>query len=202
MTSTKPRICVLASGGGRSFENLAKLVNAGELDVQIGLVISDKPRAQVLQRAERFGVTTQVIPKPKALTPADHSTQIFAAIEASDADADGKTDLIVLAGYLKLLLIPDHWAGRVINIHPALLPAFGGKGYFGHHVHQAVLDRGVEVTGCTVHYVDNEYDNGKVLLQRWIPVPPGIDVDALAAAVFAEERQALPDAIRRHFAQA
>jgi phosphoribosylglycinamide formyltransferase-1 len=89
----------------------------------------------------------------------------------------------------------------VLNIHPALLPAFGGQGYYGERVHRAVLERGCEVTGCTVHYVDNEYDHGPILHQRACPVLPGDDVHALAARVFAEEELAYPEAVRRHLAR-
>lgn len=189
-----PRIAVLASGGGRSLENLCEEIQAGKLEVAIGLVIVDKPGAGALARAERWGLPTATLPKAKGETVGDFSARVFAAIEAA-----GEIQLVVLAGFLKLLQIPPAWRGRVINIHPSLLPAFGGKGYFGDHVHAAVLERGVEVTGCTVHYVDDEYDHGRVLLQRWIPVPEDADVEGLAAAVFEEEKRALPAAITRHF---
>lgn len=190
-----PRICVLASGGGRSVENLCEQIKAGQLDVEIAMIISDKPGAGVLQRAEDWKIESQVIQRAKGQSAAEHSALVFEAIEAA-----GDIELVVLAGYLKLLMIPSAWSGKALNIHPSLLPAFGGKGYFGDHVHRAVLDRGVEVTGCTVHYVDDEYDHGKVLHQRWIPVPKDADVDSLAGAVFEQEQQALPEAIRRHFA--
>jgi phosphoribosylglycinamide formyltransferase-1 len=108
-------------------------------------------------------------------------------------------ELVVLAGFLRLLLIPDAWLGRVINIHPSLLPAFGGKGCYGHRVHEAVIARGVQFTGCTVHYVTNEYDSGPILLQRCITVRPNDDADTLAARVFEEEKLALPEAIEQHF---
>lgn len=195
--SAAPRLCVLASGGGRSLENLAATIAAGSLAAELGLVLVDKPSAGALARAERLGLATCIVAKQPGETVGDYSARVFAAIAAA-----GGIELVVLAGFLKLLEIPPAWRGRVINIHPSLLPAFGGKGYFGEHVHRAVLERGVEVTGCTVHYVDNEYDNGRVLLQRWIPVPPGVDVPGLAAAVFEEEKRALPAAIKRHFDRA
>jgi len=190
------RIAVLASGGGRSLENLCEEIQAGRLDVEIGLVLVDKESAGAVTRAKKWNLATACVPKSKGESPTDYSARVFAAIEAT-----GSIDLVVLAGFLKLLLIPATWSGRVINIHPALLPAFGGKGYFGDHVHRAVLERGVEVTGCTVHYVDDEYDHGRVLLQRWIAVPEGANVELLASAVFEEEKRALPAAITRHFRQ-
>jgi len=103
----------------------------------------------------------------------------------------------VLAGFLRLLPIRDAWKGRVINIHPSLLPAFGGKGYYGDRVHAAVLERGVQFTGCTVHVVDEVYDNGRIVLQRVVEVRPDDTVASLAARVFDEERIALPEAIGR-----
>ena len=104
----------------------------------------------------------------------------------------------MLAGFLRLLLLPPEWVGRVLNIHPALLPAFGGKGYWGDRVHRAVLERGVQFTGCTVHYVTNEYDAGPIVLQRCVAVHPDDTVERLAARVFEQEKVALPEAIRLH----
>ena len=196
-----PRIAVLVSGGGRSLENLSELIQAGQLNVEIGLVISDRNGAKALERATRLGIDSVVIARCDYDSHRDYSSAVFGAIEASAIGA-GKDpiSLVVLAGFLRLLLLAPDWAGKVINIHPALLPAFGGKGYYGDRVHAAVLKRGVQVSGCTVHYVDDEYDNGKVLLQRWIAVPANADVDTLAALVFNEEKIALPESIRLHYA--
>ena len=107
----------------------------------------------------------------------------------------------MLAGFLKKLWIPDDFAGRVINIHPSLLPAFGGKGCYGMRVHRAVLERGCQVSGCTVHLVDEVYDNGPILLQRWCPVETTDSASDLAARVFAEELIALPEALRRFWSR-
>jgi len=199
---THPRIAVLVSGGGRSLENLQELIQAGKLEVEIGLVISDRPAVFALERAERLGIPNLVVPRCDYDSHEAYSNAVFGAIEEVGLDqTKPPITLVVLAGFLRLLLIAPGWSGRVINIHPALLPAFGGKGYFGDHVHRAVLERGVQVTGCTVHYVDDIYDNGKVLLQRWIPVPKGIDSHGLGDLVFAEETLALPEAIRLHFSK-
>ena len=102
-----------------------------------------------------------------------------------------------MAGFLHLLAIPADFAGRVINIHPSLLPAFGGKGFHGEHVHRAVLERGCTVSGCTVHLVDDQYDHGRILLQATVPVLTDDTVSSLAARVFAAECDALPTAISR-----
>ena len=190
------RLAVLASGGGRSLENLCERIDAGDLDAVVELLIVDKESAGAKQRAERRGIPVVVVPKAADESPAVHSARIF---EELDCTPGGPPDLVVLAGFLKLLQLPAEWIGRVLNIHPSLLPAFGGRGYYGLHVHRAVLERGVQVTGCTVHYVDDQYDHGRILLQRWIPVPGGIDAEALAALVFEEEKLALPAAIDKHF---
>jgi folate-dependent phosphoribosylglycinamide formyltransferase PurN len=102
-----------------------------------------------------------------------------------------------MAGFLHLVKIPHDFTGRVINIHPSLLPAFGGQGFHGMNVHRAVLERGCTVSGCTVHLVDDEYDHGRVLLQQPVPVLPDDSPESLAARVFAAECQTLPEAIRR-----
>ena len=187
-------IAVLVSGGGRSLENLQERIVAGELDCEVRLVLSDRPGVKALERAERLGLEHLVLERKAFDSHEAYSRAVFAELEARGVE------LVVLAGFLRLLLLQPGWDGRVLNIHPALLPAFGGKGYYGDHVHRAVLERGVQVTGCTVHYVNDEYDQGRVLLQRWIPVPEGATVDELAAAVFEEEKLALPEAIRRHLA--
>jgi phosphoribosylglycinamide formyltransferase-1 len=136
-----------------------------------------------------------VIDPERRLSPDELSRDTFAAIESFGGE------VAVMAGYLRLLPIPVRWSGRVLNIHPSLLPAFGGQGFYGDRVHKAVLEAGVEETGCTVHYVDNQYDHGPILLQRRVPVRAGDTVESLAARVFDEEKIALPEALRRHLAR-
>jgi phosphoribosylglycinamide formyltransferase-1 len=140
--------------------------------------------------AERAGIPVTVLP-PAGRPIAAWSDAIFAACRAARAD------LVVMAGFLHLVRIPADFAGRVINIHPSLLPAFGGRGFHGMHVHRAVLDRGCTVSGCTVHLVDDEYDHGRILLQKTVPVLPDDTPESLAARVFAAECQAFPEAIAR-----
>lgn len=189
-----PAIAVLVSGSGRSLENLCERIERGRLQARIVLVISNRTEAYALERARRRGLSTRVIDAERALDPQAFSAQVFAACEASGAE------LAVCAGFLRLLVIPSEWQGRVLNIHPSLLPAFGGKGFYGDKVHAAVLARGCQYSGCTVHYVTNEYDAGPILLQRVVAVERGDDVHALAARVFEAECEALPEAITRHFA--
>ena len=121
---------------------------------------------------------------------AGFSQRVFAELEARGVA------LCVLAGFLRLLKIPPNWRGRGINIHTALLPAFGGKGFYGERVHAAVLAAGARETGCTVHFVDDQYDHGEPILQRRVPVLRGDDVHTLAERVFEEEKRALPEAVR------
>ena len=185
------RLAVLVSGGGRSLENLAEVIARGELAAELALVVSDRDGIGALERAARLDVPQRVVPWSKGLGVAAFSEQVFEAVEAADCD------LVVLAGFLRLLAIPPAWNGRVLNVHPSLLPAFGGKGFWGHHVHEAVVARGVEFTGCTVHFVDDRYDEGPIILQRVVRVAPTDDPDAVAAKVFEEEKRALPEAIRR-----
>ena len=184
-------IAVLASGGGRSLENLAEEIQRGELPARIALVLTDRPAIGALERAERLGLRTRVIPYRSTAGVEEFSQKVFGALEENGCE------LAVLAGFLRLLRLPQRWLGRVVNIHPSLLPAFGGKGYYGDRVHRAVLESGVARTGCTVHFVDNQYDSGPVILQRPVDVLPGDSVEALAKRVFEEEKRALPEAIRR-----
>ncbi len=133
---------------------------------------------------------TMVVRKSDHPDPDEYSKAMF------DPCREAGVELVVMAGFLKHVLIPEDFVGRVINIHPSLLPSFGGPGMYGQRVHQAVLDRGVKISGCTVHYVDNEYDNGPIILQRSCVVKDDDTAETLAARVFEQECQALPDAIR------
>ncbi|QDV07464.1 Phosphoribosylglycinamide formyltransferase [Planctomycetes bacterium Poly30] len=182
------RIAVLVSGTGRHLENLAELSKDPRADfpVDVVLAISNRPGVQALERAERCGVPASVIAPEPDETDEAYGARVFDVIREANVDA------VVLAGFLKKLWIPDDHKGRVINIHPSLLPAFGGKGFYGGRVHRAVLERGCQVTGCTVHLVDEIYDNGPILLQRWCPVEPGDTAETLARRVFEEELLALP----------
>ena len=188
------KVAVLVSGGGRSLENLATLQSSGELSAELSLVISNKEGAFALQRASRLNIPSLVIDPERVLSAEQFSERAFQEISAAGCQ------LVVLAGFLRYLPIPSGWEGRVLNIHPSLLPAFGGKGYYGDKVHAAVLERGVKYTGCTVHYVDNVYDNGPISIQRTVEVKSDDTIESLGARVFQEEMIALPAAINAHFA--
>ncbi len=178
--TARAKVAVLVSGGGRHLRNLLERSAAGELPIEIVRVLASKPDIGAVAHAKAFGVPVDVV-GPEGPTP---------ALDASGAD------WAVLAGWLRKWDIPDAWVGRAVNIHPSLLPLFGGKGFFGRHVHEAVIASGMRVSGCTVHFVTRDYDAGPVIVQRACPVLPHDDATTLAARVFAEEMSALPEAVR------
>lgn len=190
-TLDKPlNLAVLLSGSGRTLDNLLDWIAAGRLSARVAHVVASRGDVRGVRIATRAGIPVAVLP-PAGRDVADWSRDIFAACRECGAD------LVVMAGFLHLLAIPADFAGRVINIHPSLLPAFGGRGFHGMHVHRAVLARGCTVSGCTVHVVDAEYDHGRILLQRTVPVLRDDTPESLAARVFAAECAALPEAINR-----
>lgn len=184
------RLAVLLSGGGRTMVNLHEAIEAGELNASIGVVVSSRPNVGGIDRADELGLPVHVVARKGFDSVEAFSDEVWEIVRASEAD------LVCLAGFLSLLRIPDDYAGRVLNIHPALLPNYGGKGMYGHHVHEAVIAAGDRESGCTVHVCNNEYDRGPILLQRRCPVEPNDTADALAARVFEQECLAFPEAIR------
>lgn len=182
------RAAVLLSGGGRTLQNL---LDEEGLPLEVRTVISNTRKAYGLERARRAGLPTEVIPCPRRADPAEASARVFAAVREAGAE------WVLLAGFLRLLApIPEDFQGRVLNIHPSLIPAFAGPGFYGSRVHEAAIERGVRLSGCTVHFVDDHYDQGSILVQRSVPVEPGDTTETLAARVFAAECQAYPEAIR------
>jgi phosphoribosylglycinamide formyltransferase-1 len=182
------RLGVLFSGGGRTLENLELRIRQGALPAKVVLAISSHARAKGIDRAGALDIPVEILDyreRGDAL-----SSDITAALEAAGVD------LVVLAGFIRHYDFPPHLAGRIVNIHPALLPAFGGKGFYGARVHEAVLRSGVQFSGCTVHFVTEDYDSGPIILQRVVPVFPDDSPDELAARIFVEECEAYPEAIR------
>jgi phosphoribosylglycinamide formyltransferase-1 len=182
-------IAVLISGAGTTLRNLIEKIRAGTLPAEIRLVISSNPAAGGLRFASAAGIPALVVEKKKSTTPAAFSEAIFGPCRAAGVQ------YIVMGGFLKHVLIPPDFENRVVNIHPALLPAFGGKGMYGLRVHEAVLAAGSQVSGCTVHFVDNEYDHGPIILQRQVEVRSDDTPQSLQARVFAAECEALPAAL-------
>lgn len=183
------RLAVLISGGGTTLLNLIDRIGDGRLEASIEVVVSSRADAGGIDRARRAGIPTVVVPTRRRSVE-DYSRETF------DICRQYRVELAILGGYLSLLRIPDDFAGRTMNIHPALVPLFCGKGYYGLRVHQAVLESGVQVTGCTVHFVDNEYDHGPIILQQPVAVHDDDTPETLAARVFEAECAAYPEAIR------
>jgi len=187
---TPLRLAVLLSGGGTTLQNLLDCTADGRLPAQVVCVLSNQPQAHGLSRGRAAGIPTAVVERKACSSREEFSARLFQ--HCRDAGAD----LVCLAGFLQLVLIPPDFGNRVMNIHPALIPAFCGKGFHGRRVHQAVLEAGVKLTGCTVHFADNQYDHGPIILQRPVSVAEGDTPETLAARVFAEECAAYPEAIR------
>lgn len=183
------RLAICVSGGGTTLQNLIDRIAEGSLRAEIVQAVSNRSEAGAIARAESAGIPVEVVTRPGKTLEA-FSAAIFEPIRRQRAD------LVLLGGFLALVRIPDDFAGRVINIHPALIPAFCGKGYHGEAVHKAVLEAGVKVSGCTVHFADQTYDTGPIILQRVVPVLEDDTPATLAARVFEAECAALPEAIR------
>jgi phosphoribosylglycinamide formyltransferase-1 len=182
------RLGVCASGSGTTLQNLIDRIADGRLRAQIVQVIASRPGIAAIGRAERAGLPVAVIVR-RGRKLEEFSDSVFSTLR------DRGTDLVMLGGFLSLLAIAPDYEGRVINIHPSLIPAFCGKGFHGEAVHKAVLEAGVKETGCTVHFADNTYDTGPIILQRTVPVIDGDAPSTLAARVFEAECEALPEAI-------
>ncbi|MCG3179853.1 MAG: Phosphoribosylglycinamide formyltransferase [Phycisphaerae bacterium] len=182
------RLGVLISGSGRTMVNFAERIAAGTLNAEIRVVVASRDCSGV-EKARALGLPVEVIPR-KAFDSADPFSDAV-----TECLIRHGVELVTLAGFLSLYRIPDRYAGRVMNIHPALLPKFGGQGMYGHKVHEAVLAAGEAESGCTVHFCNNEYDAGPIILQRKTPVKPGDTPDTLAGRVFEQELIAFPEAI-------
>lgn len=183
------RLGALVSGGGRTMLNLAERSARGTLPATIAVVISSRKDAPGVRLAAERGMTVRVAARRDFASEAAMHDAISAWLE------EARVDLVCLCGYLRWFRCDPQWANRTMNIHPALLPDFGGPGMYGLRVHKAVLDSGAPISGCTVHFVDNMYDHGPIILQRTCPVLPGDDPEKLAARVFALECEAYPEAI-------
>jgi len=184
------KLAILLSGSGTTMANILQYIKAGALNAKIELVISSRSTVAGLQKAKQAGLKTVIIRKKDYPDIEQFSNQIVKEL------TNAKVDLVVQAGWLCLWKIPPEFKDRVMNIHPALLPSFGGKGMWGHHVHKAVLEAGCKVSGCTVHFCTNEYDKGKIIVKKYCPVEPDDTPETLAARVFKQECIAYPQAIK------
>jgi phosphoribosylglycinamide formyltransferase-1 len=179
---------VLLSGGGTTLQNFIDRAADGRCPMEIVGVVASRPDAYGLVRAQHAGVPTAVV----AMDPAHPERSAGPLTAAVDAFAPA---LVCLAGFNHLWVFPPRYRHRVMNVHPALLPKYGGQGFYGHHVHEAVLAAGDAESGCTVHFCSHEYDRGPIILQRRVPVFPGDTPVTLAERVQAAEREAYPDAV-------
>jgi len=186
------RVAVLLSGSGTTLQNLLDRMADGRLsEARVEAVISNKPEVLGLTRARRAGIPlVAVVLRRDYATVEEFSAGIFAHCRRAAAD------LVCMAGFLQRVVIAPDFRNRVLNIHPSLIPAFCGQGFHGLHVHEAVLEAGVKLSGCTVHFADDEYDHGPIVLQRAVPVRDDDTPQTLAARIFEQECEAYPEAIR------
>ena len=182
------RLAVFASGSGSNAEVILRAAAGGDLGGSVDLVVTNRPDAGVLDRAARFGIPTHVIPEG-SFADAEHVLGVL---------SDHGVDTIALAGYLKLVPIPlvQAFRNRIVNVHPALLPAFGGHGMYGMNVHRAVIESGARWSGATLHFVDETYDTGPIILQAPVPVFSDDTPESLAARVLTVEHRLYPQALR------
>lgn len=184
------RMLVMLSGGGTTLQNFIDLVEAGKLPITIVGVISSRRDAYGLVRAQNHRIPTTVVARKEFDTWEEFNQALCEAVESY------QPDLIAMAGFMSLFRPPDRYYGKILNIHPALIPAFCGKGLYGHHVHEAVIQSGVKITGATVHLADEEYDHGPIILQKPVEVLDDDTPESLAERVQAVEREVYPEAIR------
>jgi len=184
------RVAVLLSGSGTSLENLCAEIDAGRVPARIVGVVASKAGAGGLARAARRGIPALAIPRKQHPDVDRFNDALHEALTPL------APDLVALLGFLSPFQLRGRYEGRALNVHPALLPAFSGQGFYGHRVHEAVLAAGVRVSGATVHFVDEEYDHGPIILQQAVPVLEGDTPESLAARAQAAERRLVPEAVR------
>ena len=183
------RVAVLLSGQGTSLENLLEHIDAGQVEAEVVAVVSSKTGAYGLERARKRGIPALTVVRRDYPDIDQFNDALHAALAPHDVD------LVALLGFLSLFQSRDQYTNRVLNVHPALIPAFSGQGFYGQHVYDAVLASGVKITGATVHFTDDEYDHGPILLQEAVPVEADDTGETLAARVTAAERRLVPQAI-------
>ncbi|MBI3096809.1 MAG: phosphoribosylglycinamide formyltransferase, partial [Planctomycetes bacterium] len=183
------RCAILLSGTGRTLANLLAERDAGRLPIEISGVLSSKAGVRGLEIATAAHLQTAVVDRRECASEERFADAVTATLYR------WRPDLLAMAGLIHFYRLPPRFLGRAVNIHPALLPKFGGRGFYGERVHRAVLAAGEKESGCTVHFVDNEYDHGEIILQRRCPVLPGDTPHTLADRVFTEECLAYPEAL-------
>lgn len=184
------RLAVLISGGGTTLQNFIDKIAEGSLDASISVVVASRRKIAGVERAEKARLPVEVVMRRDFEDNEAFSAEVTKAVERHEVD------LVVLGGFLSKWLFPAQWNGRVLNVHPGLLPEYGGQGMYGHHVHEAVLAAGEKESGCTVIIADHEYDHGPAIVERRVPVLADDTPDTLAARIFEAECEAYPEAVR------
>jgi formyltetrahydrofolate-dependent phosphoribosylglycinamide formyltransferase len=184
------RLAVLLSGGGTTLENIFERIRSGRLDATVAVVIGSRPDAFGLERARQRDVPAVAVERKAFGSTTEFSAALNEELDRHDVD------LVCLAGFMVMWKMPDRYLGRVMNIHPALIPAFCGRGFYGHFVHETVIESGAKITGCTVHFADREYDSGPIIVQKAVPVLDNDTPETVAERVFEQECEAYPEAIQ------
>lgn len=189
-TAKRLRLAVLISGSGSTLANLLQCIRQGSLSAEVVLVVASSPQAKGIRFAVEADIPHHIIQTREFDSVESFSERIFSECRHANVD------LAVMGGFLKRVTVPSDFENRVLNVHPSLIPSFCGKGFYGSRVHQAVIDYGAKISGCTIHFVDDEYDHGPILSQTTVPVLPADSAEILAARVIAQERIAYPEAIQ------
>lgn len=182
-----------ASGSGTNFQSVIDAINSGQLEARISGLITNRPEAGALERADKHNIPARTVDSSSS----DYEQKLIELL------SDMEPDLIILAGYLRKIpsKIIEIYSGKIINIHPSLLPKYGGKGYYGMNVHRAVIENKERISGCTVHFVDEIYDNGQVIEQIEVPVSDDETAESLAEKVLRKEHELLPKTIKKLLTQ-
>lgn len=184
------KIAVWISGGGTTLNNILDCVSKGSLEIDVCLVVSSSSNVGGVEIARTAGIETQIVSRSQFVSPEGYCDEMFRRCRELEVD------YVVMAGFLKHVLIPSDFTNRVVNIHPSLIPAFCGKGMYGNRVHQAVVESGVTVSGCTIHFVDNEFDHGPIIYQQIVQVAAGDLPEDIRERVFVAECEAYPKVLR------
>ena len=184
------KIAVWISGGGTTLSNILDCVSKGMLEVEVCLVVSSNAEVAGVEIARAAGIEIQVVARGQFHSPHEYRDEMFRR------SRELAVHYVVMAGFLKHVLIPSDFTNRVVNIHPSLIPAFCGKGMYGNRVHQAVVDSGATLSGCTIHFVDNEFDHGPIIYQQTVQVVAGDCAEDVRQRVFVAECEAYPKVLR------
>ncbi len=180
------KIAVWISGGGTTLNNILNCVSTENLEVDVCLVVSSSSAVGGVEIAQTAGIETQIVRRGEFDSPEGYRDEMFRRCREMGVH------YVVMAGFLKHVLIPSDFTNRVVNIHPSLIPAFCGKGMYGNRVHQAVVDSGVSASGCTIHFVDNEFDHGPIIYQQTVQLTQGDCAEDVRQKVFVAECEAYP----------